>query len=368
MKKTVTYIVICVLALLVYGNKYIAYAVDSVKVSTAYESIEQLDGQSYIVPIYIVNNPGIMGFRIDINYDPESVKINTISNGKITSAGNFNTNISTSGNDGYVSVWWNSTDNVQGDGSIMYINATVVDAECNVLNLNISYSQEDTFNSEWNDVVLDCYSVSYNVGENGEDDISTTTTVTEGTTEQTQATDDQVGTESTTLESTESFENEDSSVEEAAYKKYEDGTVPKNVISDDGEQTFISNAKKAAGSVAELDDIGEDAFKRAVARRMKEYNIKDVQELDEEKRYEFWNSVNDDLIDIEGVDEKKLADIDIAKLADSIVITDDDIKAADLSVKPKSKKSSSKGIFIWIEAVAIIVIFGAVVVIKRRRR
>lgn len=364
MKKTIAYTMICAVALLMCGTGFYSYAADSTKISAAYERVEQVDEQSYIVPIYIVNNPGIMGFRIDITYDYKEIKINTISKGKITSEGNFNTNISTAGNSGSISIWWNATDNVQGDGSVMYVNACVINDECNSLDLNISYSQDDTFNAEWEDVVLDCYSVSYPIKDGIEssqydsEDIDTGDDVT--TTKETEIKNDNATLPDKSDNGTE--------LPGIIYKKYQEGIVPENVISDDDEHLYQENADKSARSVAELDDIGEDKLKGSIARKMKEYNIKDVQDLDDEKKYEFWNAVDDDLINIEGVSEKKLADIDIAKIAETVIVSDEDIEAADLSIKPKIKENKNKSIVIWIEAAVIVFIFAAVLVIRRRRK
>lgn len=370
MKKRAVYTILGVLFLIAFGRLHISYAADTIKVSAVYDAIYKVNDNTYIVPLYIVDNPGIMGFRIDIGYDPDLLRIDTISKGKVTSDGNFNNNIATAEKSGNVSVWWNSTDNVVGDGSLMYITVSILDAPVDTLSLNITYSQEDTFNSEWKDVELDCYSIDYpiqgsviGIGEETKknDDVNVKEeTSTEKSSEEKQNIVDE--------KQSELDQQKGTPTEDIVYKAYDEKIVPDNIVSDEGEKTFLDTAIKAADSVAEVSKIGDDKVKRALARKMKEYGIRDSHDIPEKQQYEFWNAVAEDLISIEGVDEKSISNIDVAKLSENIIVTSEDIENADLLAKPVAKKSTRKNIYIWFEAAALILIFVGIIIIRRRRK
>ena len=93
MKKVGIYAIVCIMSLLIFTKGMISYAADTVIVSAAYETIEQVNSNNYIIPVYILNNPGIMGFRVDLSYDSDKIQLDAISRGKITEKGNFNSNI-----------------------------------------------------------------------------------------------------------------------------------------------------------------------------------------------------------------------------------------------------------------------------------
>ena len=361
MKKRAVFTILCMLFLIAFGRLDISYAADAVKVSAAYDAIYKIDNSTYIVPVYIVDNTGIMGFRIDIGYDANFISIDTISKGKVTSDGNFNTNIATAEDSGSVSVWWNNTDNVAEDGTIMYITVSVLDTSVNVLKLNISYSQEDTFNSEWKDVVLDCYSIAYPINDTvSNEDVASSENVSEEV-----ATENMSEQERTSAEQTE--DNNDTFPTEVVYKDYDENIVPNSIVSDEKEKVFFDTAIKATDSAVVAAKLGDDKIRRALARKMKEYGINDPHDIPEKQQYEFWNTVADDLISIEGVDEKDISDVDLAKIAENIVVTYEDIENADLSAPSVTKKKEKNHVYIWFEAAAIVLIFGGVFVIRRRR-
>ena len=389
MRKRAVYTILCILFLIAFGRLDISYAADTVKVSAAYDAIYKVNDSTYIVPVYIIDNTGIMGFRIDIGYDASSICIDTISKGKVTSDGNFNTNIATAENGGNVSIWWNNTDDVSEDGTIMYITATVLDASVNTLKLDVSYSQEDTFNSEWKDVEFDCYSIAYPIRDIGEDTTSksdtesnenvvsgenTTASKDEESSEVVNVREDVASENISEQETTDAWQDErtedvtNTSLTDGVYKDYDERIVPDSIVSDEREKAFLDTAIKATGSVVEAAKLGDDKVRRALARKMKEYGIKDPHDIPEKQQYEFWNAVADDLISIEGVDEKDISDVDLVKMAENIIVTDEDIENADLSAPSITKKKEKNHFYIWFEAAAIVLVFGGIFIIRRRRK
>jgi|UniRef100_UPI003FEFC747 hypothetical protein len=343
MKKVGIYAIVCIMSLLIFTKGMISYAADTVIVSAAYETIEQVNSNNYIIPVYILNNPGIMGFRVDLSYDSDKIQLDAISRGKITEKGNFNSNIQSAVGSEYVSVYWNSTENVIGDGTIMYLCATIVDSDITTLDMVITYSQEDTFNEKWEDVILECHSITFPLKE-----------------EKTDITSEEEY-ENTAIEQTEISEYIDS-------KAYVDGMVPDEVRNDETEKKYLEAAKKEGFSVEAISEIGEDKVKNSLARKMKEYGVSSIDDLETDQKEKFWNAVGNDLVQIEGVDKKTIEKIDVSKLAENITVTDEDISNADLNAKPiKNNIFKNKGFFAGI-IVFLIALILFVVFLKRRRK
>lgn len=351
MKKIVTNTIFCIMVLLMFQQNAVLYAADTVKVSAAYETIEQLDDKNYIIPVYIVGNPGIMGFRINIKYDSNCILIHSVSRGKITSEGNFNTSANHDEENGFISVLWNATENISGDGTLMYLCVSMIDSSAETLNMDITFSQEDTFNEAWEDVFLDCYGIRFPVKKSVDSDKNS----------------DDLHQESGDLK--EDLTNEgDNDIEEVTCKDYVADTVPDEVMHAEEEKTYLDDAKKEVRSLSAASDIGEETIKKVLARKMKQYGISSVDELNEEQTEEFWNSVGDDLIDIEGVDEEIIKDIDVSKLAENVTVSDEEIQNADLSVKP-AKKASVKRFYVYLGiGAALMIIAVSVVFIRMKRR
>lgn len=156
MNKRLFLIMMCLL-LLIPLNAYAAASASitgtDIAVSDSYQT----------VPIYLTDNPGIMGYKISLEY-PEEIEIKSIGRGTICSGGMFETNLENhKGNT--IDVVWSSTENITDDGSVLVINLkaplSAVGKE-----IKITYSKEDTFNEEWEDVALFCTGLSIISKEN----------------------------------------------------------------------------------------------------------------------------------------------------------------------------------------------------------
>lgn len=115
---------------------------------------EALRGEAISVPIKISNNPGVMGYRLTFAYDDSAVTPVSAVSGEGFS-GNFDNSIGIKSNIFDV-VWSNSSDNTT-NGNIIVLTFKIKEtASLGKSTVAISYTQEDTFNEEWNDVKLGC--------------------------------------------------------------------------------------------------------------------------------------------------------------------------------------------------------------------
>ncbi|MBQ9531405.1 MAG: leucine-rich repeat protein [Eubacterium sp.] len=115
------------------------------------------------VPVYISNNKGIMGYMINVNYNPEQLEIVMAQRGA-TFPGTFNDTIGAD-EEGTFSILWSGTDNIDADGVLANLTFRVLTDEDVISPINITYSQDDTFNSEYEDVVFNCISGSVHLNE-----------------------------------------------------------------------------------------------------------------------------------------------------------------------------------------------------------
>ncbi len=104
------------------------------------------------VPIYIKNNHGIMGFRMNVAYDSSVLEAVSVTKGALLSNGSFDNNIGIV--PGNIKVIWNNTGDVNDNGLLYTLRFKVLDNSITELPLSIMYSQADTYNEKWEDVAL----------------------------------------------------------------------------------------------------------------------------------------------------------------------------------------------------------------------
>lgn len=122
-------------------------------------------GEVISIPIYIKNNPGIMGFKISVDYETEAFENPVVSRGTVTKSGSFNDSIKST-TSGRFDVLWSSTGDVYVDGTLFLVELKVKEtALTDKYVIGISYSQADTFNENWQDVNLDCLDIEVVVGD-----------------------------------------------------------------------------------------------------------------------------------------------------------------------------------------------------------
>ena len=112
--------------------------------------------ENITVPVYIANNNGIMGYYISFEYNPDELEIVSVAKGDDFNQGcSINDTIGMSA--GSFSVLWNSTEPISANGILMYLTFKVKTNSEAISSVMISYSQDDTFDGSYNDVVLNCY-------------------------------------------------------------------------------------------------------------------------------------------------------------------------------------------------------------------
>ncbi len=127
-------------------------------------------GKEISIPVYLSNNQGIMGFVMSVSYDTDILTPVSVEAGALIPSGTTfdnNADISTSNT---FDILWAGTDNVTEDGCLYNLNFKVADdAEAGNTNIQLSYSQSDTFNVDYEDVVLNCIDITVSIGEDGSD-------------------------------------------------------------------------------------------------------------------------------------------------------------------------------------------------------
>lgn len=112
-------------------------------------------GDAVFIPIQIKDNPGIMGFRITLKYDPKILTPRAVSKGTVTQAGMFEDSVSSS-DKGSFDIVWNNVKEIKDDGTLAVAGFTCSGKAADQTEIEISYSQDDTFNEKYENVVFEC--------------------------------------------------------------------------------------------------------------------------------------------------------------------------------------------------------------------
>lgn len=119
-------------------------------------------GQTVTIPVKISDNPGIMGFSVSVKYDKSILTPISVSSGTILN-GLFDDSIETSDADSF-DVVWSGTENCTQNGILFNMTFTVNSNSSGTTKIELSYSQADTFNENWQDVVLLCEDINLTIG------------------------------------------------------------------------------------------------------------------------------------------------------------------------------------------------------------
>ena len=115
------------------------------------------------VPVRISNNKGVMGYMLNFEYNPDELEIVLAKRGNAFS-GSFNDTIGID-DDGSFSVLWSGNDAVATDGVLMNLTFRVLTDEFVISPITITYSQDDTFNNNYEDIFFNCISGSIHLNE-----------------------------------------------------------------------------------------------------------------------------------------------------------------------------------------------------------
>lgn len=138
------------------------------------DTITAESGESVTIPIKIQNNKCFMGFAVIVTYDENVFTPVSVSKGSMLS-GMFNDSIATSTNNSF-KVVYTGTGNITADGTMFNVVFDVAEGVSGKYEILLSYSQQDTFNENWDNVVFACEDIDVILTENG------TTATTEATT------------------------------------------------------------------------------------------------------------------------------------------------------------------------------------------
>lgn len=115
-----------------------------------------LPGETVEIPVYISNNTGIMGFKLNFTYNKDLLTPVSVTKGDVTSTGTLNDSIGTTEQNTF-STLWNNTTEVGENGELFVLTFKVNDnASYGTADIDISFSQADTFNEKYDDVKLIC--------------------------------------------------------------------------------------------------------------------------------------------------------------------------------------------------------------------
>ena len=125
------------------------------------DSVYALQGQTVAVPVYIANNTGVMGFRLNFSYNENVLTPVSVTKGALLEAGTLSDSIGAESGSNF-SVLWNHTDEVKEDGELFTITFQVASGiSYSTADVAVAYSQEDTFNEKYEDVNFICEDIGF---------------------------------------------------------------------------------------------------------------------------------------------------------------------------------------------------------------
>ena len=148
---------------LVVGFMINAVALNSTSVYPRQPKYIVEKGSTLTIPFRIQNNAGIMGFKIFVTY-PSSVLSNpSTQKGSLLNKGSYMDGIQKD-TTGSFPLLWPSSENIYGDGELFVLSFRIKsEAISGNYTINLSYSQDDTFNEQWKDVQLSLQDVVVHV-------------------------------------------------------------------------------------------------------------------------------------------------------------------------------------------------------------
>lgn len=109
------------------------------------------------IPIKIKNAQALMGYKLSFTPSGNEVKVNSVQSGELTQNGFLNHNADV--NEASFDVVWSGTEAIGNDGTICILNAECAEA-FKEFSLEITYSQPDTFDENFDDIELVCKAVT----------------------------------------------------------------------------------------------------------------------------------------------------------------------------------------------------------------
>lgn len=201
MKKTAAVILAVAILMSVMFNVFASDVTNKIYADTV--TVEA--GEQITISVKIENNKGFMGFAIIVTYDDDAFTPVSVSKGTMLT-GMFNDSIATS-TDNSFKVVFTGTGDITSDGVLFNAVFDVSDDASGKYDIELSYSQQDTFKEGWADVIFNCKQAEVVVTVNGT--TAPETTVTAPTTEPSTQPDEEDTTKPVTEPSTEPSDEPD---------------------------------------------------------------------------------------------------------------------------------------------------------------
>ncbi len=324
-----------------------------------------------LIPVNIKNNSGIMGFKMTVEYPSEYINIKSITKGSVTSGGNFNHNLGLK--EDKVDIIWNSIEDVKKDGSLFVLGVELSKEITDNIVIKLSFSQEDTFNEEWEDVIFDCKSIVISAKYIETATKETTTEKGETTTKAPTPIDNSqiIDTVDTTLEQN-GYENlkdvEDTDKFIKDFNKNLETITDSNehnVTDFDTIKSMYNSAYEGEFITETTDNIDADKINSAIKETLDEFKVKSIDELDDKDKSKFVQRVEEKLKEqnpdtpniSEDLETDAALDI-IEKLYDS---TDTDEQ------NNENNNSNKTIIIVVISVVSVALLVSAVIIFKKKQ-
>ena len=114
------------------------------------------DADTLQVPVYISGNKGLMGFTITVDYEKTAFELISVENGSVLNGCSVDYNAET----GKAKITMYRTDNTKANGELFKLKFRMLHPLTSESEIIIDYIQDDTFDENWNDVVLECRNIN----------------------------------------------------------------------------------------------------------------------------------------------------------------------------------------------------------------
>lgn len=372
MKKLIS---IVIAILLVFQVNIIAFAAETPTVSA--EKVTLTENEA-LIPVEIKNNTGLMGYKITVKYDTTKVDICSIIKGDICAKGNFVTNFGTV--EGAFDVLWNNTENVSKDGSLFVLSAKAKEKATGSSSIDISYSQPDTFDVSYKDVVLDCKSIDITFAKAEE----TTTVVTETNTEpatdgNTWVADDKqmIDAIDTTLRQEGISSLDEVKDKEAFNKKLNEnlnaitGSTKNNIVDFDSLKEIYKSSYSNEFIKEVTDNIENETVQKIINNTLKKYNVDDVRKLKDEDKASFMKDIQTELQNLDGDVSNVSDDLSVEEGIEVINQLNKRTKPTDNAQDDSVDNAENNSKVIWIvlgSLACVALIVSLVVIIKKKTK
>lgn len=121
-------------------------------------------GEEITIPVQLSKNPGLMGILLDISFDTNSFSNVSVEVGDVFAEGIFDYGLYE--DTGELYVIWASTENTYETGAMFIIKMTAnEDMTEGAYPITMLYNQDDTFNDNWDDVLVTLPQLAVNIGD-----------------------------------------------------------------------------------------------------------------------------------------------------------------------------------------------------------